>query len=97
MLFAILIVLVSCCSSADLTQVAGNTDRKTTSSEFQTLMRTLGAAWNSNDAKRAAECFTEDALYSSPPSPRIRRGRQALFEFFGGSKGRPGSMRMEWY
>jgi hypothetical protein len=65
--------------------------------EFNTLMSRLGSAWNSNDARLAADCFTEDAIYSSPPSARVRQGREALFEFFGGSQGRPRPMHMEWH
>lgn len=65
--------------------------------EFDLLMRRLERAWNANDAKLAADCFTNDAIYSSPPSPRIRQGRAALFAFFGGPGGRPRPMRMEWH
>ena len=65
--------------------------------EFNALMRTLANAWNSNNAKQAADCFAEGAMYSFPPNPQIRRGREALFEFFGGPKGRPRPMRMEWH
>jgi hypothetical protein len=35
--------------------------------------------------------------YSAPPNPRIRSGRAALYEFFGGATGRPRPMRMEWH
>lgn len=34
---------------------------------------------------------------SSPPSPRIRHGREELFQFFGGEKGRPKPMTMDWH
>jgi hypothetical protein len=65
--------------------------------QFVTLMQTLADAWNRNEATPAVDCFTEDAQYSSPPDARIRRGRLELFEFFGGSTGRPRPMRMEWH
>ena len=68
-----------------------------TSSEFTKLLATLAGAWNSNNARLAADCFNEDAKYSSPPNPRIRRGRPELFEFFGGEKGRPKPMSMLWH
>ncbi len=68
-----------------------------TSSEFTKLLATLAGAWNSNNAKLAADYFTEDAKYSSPPNPRIRKGRQELFDFFGGEKGRPKPMSMLWH
>jgi SnoaL-like protein len=96
--FTVLIMFVSCCcSGTDSVYLTANASGKLTSSQFKMLMETLEVAWNSNDAKRAANCFADDALYSSPPSPRIRRGRQALFEFFGGSRGRPRPMRMQWH
>ncbi len=60
-------------------------------------MQTVADGWNRNDAQRAVDCFTDDARYSSPPNPRIRSGRAALYEFFGGPKGRPRAMRMEWH
>jgi hypothetical protein len=68
-----------------------------TSADFGRLMETVARGWNSNDARLAANCFTENALYSSPPNPRIRQGRNALFEFFGGAQGRPRPMHMEWH
>jgi hypothetical protein len=96
-LATVLIALLSHCSSLGPIQIFANTGGKLSSGEFRALMRRLEKAWNSNDAKQAVECFTEDAVYSSPPNPRIRRGRTALFEFFGGLKGRPRAMRMEWH
>ena len=65
--------------------------------EFGPLMETVARGWNSNDARLAADLFTEDAMYSAPPDPGIRRGRKALFEFFGGPQGRPRPMRMTWH
>jgi hypothetical protein len=67
------------------------------SKDFEHVMAVVAEGWNRNDARLASECFTNDALYSSPPSPRIREGRAALFEFFGGVHGRPQPMQMEWH
>jgi hypothetical protein len=64
---------------------------------FQKLIGTLTDAWDSNNARQAADCFTEDAMFSSPPDPEIRKGRQELFEFFGGSKGRPKPVSILWH
>ena len=64
---------------------------------FQKLIGTLTEGWNANDARQAADCFTEDAMFSSPPNPQVRKGRQALFEFFGGEKGRPKPMSILWH
>lgn len=64
---------------------------------FQKLIGTLTDGWDSNNARQAADCFTEDALFSSPPNPEIRKGRQALFEFFGGEKGRQKPVSILWH
>jgi hypothetical protein len=96
-LATVLIVLLSYGSTRDPIQAPANKGVRLSLSEFNALMRSLANAWNSNDAKQAADCFAEGAMYSSPPNPQIRRGRAALFEFFGGPKGRPRPMRMEWH
>lgn len=76
---------------------AGAQSRTVSREQFMTLMQTVADGWNRNDARRAADCFAEDARYSSPPDARIRRGRATLFEFFGGPNGRPRPMRMAWH
>jgi len=53
-------------------------------------------AWNQGDAERAASCFSEDAIYSGPPSAG-HRGRKVLYEYFGGAKGRALPMQMQWH
>src|SRR5258708_15758407 len=68
-----------------------------TSADFRRLMETVARGWSSNDARLSANCFTADALYSSRSNPRIRQGQNALFEFFGGTPGRPRPMHMEWH
>jgi hypothetical protein len=65
--------------------------------EFLSLMDELASAWNAGNARRAADCFAEDARYSSPPQPRVRVGRAALYEWFGGAAGRPRPMHMQWH
>jgi len=64
---------------------------------FQKLIGTLTDAWDSNNPRQAADCFTQDAMFSSPPDPEIRKGRPALFEFFGGEKGRPKPVSILWH
>jgi hypothetical protein len=64
---------------------------------FQKLIGTLTDSLNSNNARAAADCFAEDAMFSLPPNPEIKKGRQALFEFFGGEKGRPKAMSILWH
>jgi lysophospholipase L1-like esterase len=82
---------------AKLLGLQGPSAGRLTSAQFQELLQFVARAWNIGNARLAADCFSADALYSAPPGPRIRRGRDALFEFFGGEKGRPKPMRMEWH
>jgi ketosteroid isomerase-like protein len=65
--------------------------------EFEAVLHTLAEAWNDGNSRRAAECFTEDAVYTEPPDKQVYRGRNALFRFFGGGAGRPGQMTMRWH
>ena len=78
-------------------QSASETGKKLTWDEFRALMDRLASSWNSNNAKRAADCFTDDAVYSAPPSSRTHSGRHELFKFFGGQNGRPRPMSMQWH
>jgi ketosteroid isomerase-like protein len=77
-------------------QISVNSERAT-AEEFKSLMQTVAEGWNEGDAKKAADCYTEDAIYSSPPDSKHRKGRQILFEFFGGDKGRDAPMKMTWH
>lgn len=67
-----------------------------TSAEFIKLMEQVSLGWNEGNPKKAADCFSEDAQYSAPPSPP-RIGHQALYEYFGGAKGRELPMHMHWH
>jgi hypothetical protein len=78
-------------SSSDA--IAQKLDRE----KFEMLMKTLAAGWNEGNARKAANCFTEDAVYNEPPNKQLYRGREALFKFFGGHKGRKGAMKMTWH
>ena len=64
--------------------------------EFESLLDRLAEGWNQGDARKAAECFTGDALYVEPPDRQVYRGREELYRFFGGDAGRPGAMSMTW-
>lgn len=68
----------------------------TSSEQFHTIMQTIAEGWNHGDAKLAASCFAENAIYSAPPSSG-HYGRNALYEFFGGAKGREFPMHMTWH
>lgn len=68
-----------------------------TRAEFIRLMETVAAGLNENNGRKAADCFALDAIYSEPPNKQIYRGRDRIFEFFGGWKGRPKIMQMVWH
>ena len=70
--------------------------KRANESEFLALMSAVADGWNGGNAKMAAACFSEDAQYSAPPSPP-KAGRQSLFEYFGGAKGRDLPMHMQWH
>jgi len=93
-------VLVS--AVAILALVGCNSSRKSpspsfTQADFRKVLGTVAQGLNTGNARLAADCFTDDAMYSSPPNPEIRKGRQTLFEFFGGEKGRLQPMSMLWH
>jgi hypothetical protein len=64
--------------------------------EFRDVMDTVSIGWNEGRATVAAACFAENAQYSAPPSPP-KIGRLALYEYFGGAKGRELPMRIQWH
>jgi ketosteroid isomerase-like protein len=72
-------------------------DNKITTAQFKDLMRTVAAGWNEGNAKKAADCYTEDALYTEPPDKQVYAGRKALYDFFGGEKKPDPPMRMTWH
>jgi ketosteroid isomerase-like protein len=78
-------------------QLSGNAGKALTPSEFQDRMEQLANAWNAGNARAAADLFADDALYSSPPSSKVREGQVELFEWFGGARGRTKPMRMVWH
>ena len=69
----------------------------TGTAQFEVLMKTLAVGWNEGNAEKAADCFTENAIYSEPPDKQLYRGRAALFKFFGGNEGRKRAMKMTWH
>ncbi|MGA0555405.1 nuclear transport factor 2 family protein [Larkinella sp. VNQ87] len=65
--------------------------------DFLRLMQTVADGLNENNGRKAADCFALDAIYSEPPNKQIYRGRDRIFEFFGGFKGRPKVAQMVWH
>ena len=76
---------------------SGASADKITAAQFKNLMRTVAAGWNEGDAKKAADCYTDDAIYTEPPDRQVYVGRQALYEFFGGDKKPDPPMKMTWH
>jgi len=68
-----------------------------TNNEFKRLMQTVADGWNEGDARKSADCLSEDAVYVEPPEKQIYRGRVELHEFFGGDNGPDIPMKMTWH
>jgi hypothetical protein len=65
--------------------------------EFERLMQTVSDSWNQSNPRKAAECFSEDAIYVEPPDKQLYHGRADLYEFFGGDSGPDMPMKMTWH
>lgn len=61
--------------------------------EFKKLMQTVAEGWNKGDARKAADCFHEQATYMEPPDKQLYKGREELFRFFGANS----QMSMTWH
>src|ERR1017187_4935066 len=77
-------------------QTACRTRDHLSSDDFTAVMQTIQSGWSEGNARKSADCFAEDALYSSPPS-RGHQGREDLYQHFGGAKGLPVPMKIEWH
>lgn len=64
---------------------------------FKQLLSKVAEGWNTGDAKAAADCFSNDAVYIEPPDQQLYEGRDELYEFFGGDEGRADPMQMTWH
>jgi hypothetical protein len=92
-LIAIMILASPVCMDVN----SANSDNKITDAQFKNLMRTVASGWNEGNAKKAADCYTEDALYTEPPDKQVYAGRKALYEFFGGDQKPDPPMKMTWH
>jgi ketosteroid isomerase-like protein len=70
---------------------------KTNSSEFNQLMQAIADGWNKGNARKAADCFSEDVVYVEPPDKQLYHGRAELYDFFGGDQGTDIPMKMTWH
>lgn len=68
-----------------------------TETEFEELMQTIADGWNKGDARKAADCFGEYAVYVEPPDKQLYRGREELYEFFGSDHGTDIPMKITWH
>ena len=70
---------------------------KISTGEFNQLMKTIADGWNEGDARKAADCFSEDAIYIETPDKQLYHGRAEIYEFFGGDSGTDLPMKMTWH
>ena len=49
-----------------------------TETEFERMMQTIADGWNEGNARKAADCFSMDAIYSEPPEKQLYHGRDEL-------------------
>ena len=64
--------------------------------QFEELLQDLAEGWNAGDARKAADCFTKDAIYLEPPDKQLYKGREALYAFFE-ETARIAPMQMTWH
>ncbi len=64
--------------------------------DFEAIMKAYGDARQAGNIQKALECFTEDAILSSPPAP-AHQGRETLFQLFGGDRKDPVPVKIQWH
>jgi hypothetical protein len=95
--FLSMITVIIFASSVWMDMNSVSPGNKITDAQFKNLMRTVAAGWNEGDAKKAVDCYTEDAVYTEPPDKQVYAGRKELYDFFGGDKKPEPPMRMTWH
>lgn len=81
-----------------LTSQSAALDRK----GFEKLIRQVAEGLNEGNAKKAADCFSSDAIFSSPDFNAakvkgfVHQGKDAIYKFFGGDSGRPERANLVW-
>jgi hypothetical protein len=93
---AVLLFLLALAITPQLGQPIGSTPTMR-DSEFFAVMRTVSNGWNEGNASKAADCFTDDAVYMEPPDRQVYVGRKAIYVFFGGPKQPESPMQMKWH
>jgi hypothetical protein len=72
-------------------------EKPTSEIQFITLMRTMAEAWNEGNARKAADCFADNAVYLEPPDRQVYVGKEAIYAFFGGPTKPNPPMHMQWH
>ena len=74
-----------------------NSNEHASTVDFMLLMKTVADSWNEGNARKAADCFAEEAVYMEPPDRQLYIGRRAVYDFFGGANKPNPPMRMKWH
>jgi hypothetical protein len=77
-------------------QSACRTRETVTPADFEAIMKAYGDAREAGNARKASECFTEDALVSSPPAT-VHQGRETLFQLFGADRKDAAPVTIRWH
>lgn len=65
--------------------------------QFLDAVSTIAKGWNAGNAHMAVDVFAPDAVYEEPPRKQFYKGRNQIFEFFGGEMGFGKPMKMTWH
>jgi hypothetical protein len=64
---------------------------------FADIATNIAKGWNEGNAAFASQYFDDNAVYEEPPKKQLYKGRNEIFEFFGGDTGFEIPMKMEWH
>jgi len=67
------------------------------SSTFNDLLQIIADGWHEGNARTAADCFGQEAIYIEPPEKELYHGHSELSEFFGGDSSPDIVMKMTWH
>lgn len=65
--------------------------------EFNEVLESISKGWNEGNAELAAHHFADSAVYEEPPKKQFYKGKEQLFNFFGGINGYDIPMKMKWH
>ena len=71
--------------------------REINDEQFTSIALSISKGWNEGNAKLAAQYFADNAVYEEPPKKQFYKGKENIFEFFGGEKGYNMPMKMKWH